>query len=108
MSLKSATRDMSTESTSSSSYTTTASARVPLFGASSVNATSQYSIWRPQMETFLMRAGCEPWDYQEVIPNWNELVIAAQEGQRQREREGMALLLQPRSSSGSTVYPSNK
>ena len=48
-------------------------ARVPLLRPKSSNP---YAAWRPQMETFMMRAGIEARDYKESIPHWAQLEAA--------------------------------
>ena len=48
-------------------------ARVPLLSVSNGSGCASYAAWRPQMETFLMRAGIEKSDYAEEIPAWREL-----------------------------------
>ena len=45
--------------------------RVPLLRP---DGDAPYSVWRPRMETFMMRVGIEPHDYNEAIPEWATLV----------------------------------
>ena len=33
-----------------------------------------YAVWRPEMETYMMRAGLETRDYKVAIPHWTEIV----------------------------------
>ena len=48
-------------------------ASLPRLCAASGQGGVHYAAWRPQMETFLMRAGIEARDYKKEIPMWKEL-----------------------------------
>ena len=70
------------------------SARVPqLGGGGSSSSGTSYAVWRPLMETFLMRAGIETSDYREEIPMWTELEKRVQQDRRANEKAAMARLL---------------
>src|SRR3954469_8914718 len=69
------------------------SRRVPLLAASAAHPGAAYAAWRPQMETYLMRAGIEGRDYKVELPQWAELEAAVQSDLVAEEEEGMALLL---------------
>lgn len=78
---------------SSSSATTAASQRVPLLASEAGHSGVHYAAWRPQMETFLMRAGIEVSDYTKEIPRWKELDALVQEQRRANEEAALAHLL---------------
>ena len=63
--------------TSSAEYggTTTRSHAVPLLRP---DGDAPYSVWRPQMETCLMRCGVQTRDYTVETKNWNALVAAVE------------------------------
>ena len=68
--------------------------KVPQLASSSgAGAGAPHALWRPQMQTFLMRQGIEPGDYAEPIPRWSELVARVQDDARAKERAAIALLL---------------
>ena len=52
-----------------------------------------YSVWRPQMETFLMRANVETRDYKEPIPGWTALVSAVESDAAAEEADALTRLL---------------
>lgn len=52
--------------------------RVPQLASASSTAGLAYSLWRPQMQTHLMRQGVEQRDYTREIPRWCALVAAVQ------------------------------
>lgn len=52
-----------------------------------------YPLWRPQMQTFLMRAGIEKRDYEEEIARWEELSNAVETDARTEEQDAVELLL---------------
>src|SRR5579875_2653339 len=64
-----------------------------LASASGAGGGLPHSLWRPQMQTFLMRAGIEERDYTEEIPQWKELCAAVQDDARAEETDAVAVLL---------------
>jgi hypothetical protein len=52
-----------------------------------------YSMWRPQMQTFLMHQGIEERDYTQEIPQWEELLKVMRADAVAREQAAFALLL---------------
>ena len=84
---------MSTDN-SDSSHSAVSSNRVPqLSGNNGGGNGSGYAVWRPLMETFLMRAGIETSDYKEEISQWLELERCVQQDRRANEKAAMAKLL---------------
>lgn len=78
-------------STSAASMNTDPTARVPLLASHAGGL--PYARWRPQMQTYLMRAGIEDEDYSEEIPQWTELVRLVQDDARTERQAAIALLL---------------
>ena len=59
-----------------SASTASVDAKVPLLASASGASGSSgapHALWRPQMQTFLMRQGIEERDYAEEIPQWAAL-----------------------------------
>jgi hypothetical protein len=52
--------------------------RVPQLASASSTAGQVYSLWRPQIQTHMMRQNIEERDYTRPIPRWRELVAAVQ------------------------------
>ena len=76
-----------------SSSATTIDARVPLLAsASGGGGGTAYSMWRPQMTTFLMRHGIETRDYSREIVEWKRLSAAAQ-ASAEAEESAIAIVL---------------
>jgi hypothetical protein len=72
-----------------------AAARVPQLASSGGGGGAHYAVWRPQMQTFLMRAGLEERDYAKAIPQWRELDAAVQADAQAADDAAVALLLSP-------------
>jgi len=69
-------------------------AKTPLLAsASGTGAGAPHALWRPQMQTFLMRHGVEERDYASEITEWVELSAAAQADAKAEEQEAIALVL---------------
>jgi transposase InsO family protein len=69
------------------SASSSSDAKVPrLAAAGGAQGGAPHSIWRPQMQTFLMRQGIEKRDYAREIPHWKELAEAVA-GDAEREEE---------------------
>ena len=69
-------------------------AKVPrLASASGSGSGAPHALWRPQMQTFLMRQGVEERDYAKEIPHWRVLSAAVQADAEAEEQEAFALLL---------------
>jgi hypothetical protein len=67
---------------------------IPLLAAASgAGHGLPYSLWRPQMQTFLMRAGIEKRDYEEKIEKWEQLCKAVETDARAEEEDDLQLLL---------------
>jgi hypothetical protein len=81
-------------------------ARVPLLAsASGTGAGAPHALWRPQMQTFLMRHGIEERDYAEEIAQWRELAAVVQASARAEEQEAINVVLGVRAASSlSTPY----
>ena len=60
-------------------------------------------MWRPQMQTFLMRAGIEERDYAREIPSWRELSAAVAADAEAEEQAAFALLLGSGASGSSSI-----
>ena len=73
--------------------------QVPRLAGGGSTAGMAHAVWRPQMQTFLMRQGIEERDYAREIPEWNELVVAVQTDAESEERTAIATLLSARGSS---------
>jgi len=69
------------------------STRVPQLASANSAAGLVYSLWRPQMQTHLMRQGVEERDYTEEIPRWLALVAAVQTDARAVEQAAIVALL---------------
>src|SRR5690242_20638513 len=79
---------------SSSSNASTMDAKIPqLASATGGSAGLPYAVWRPLMQTFLMRQGIEERDYSKEIPDWKKLVAAVASDAEEEERAAMALVL---------------
>src|SRR5438552_597563 len=69
-------------------------ARVPrLASSSSGGGGLPHAVWRPQMQTFLMRQGIEERDYTREIPQWKTLSAAVQADAEAEEQAAIAELL---------------
>ena len=82
------------------------STRVPQLASASSTAGLAYALWRPQMQTHLMRQGVEERDYAEEIAQWKTLVAAVQTDARAVERAAIATLLGSACASGKTAASS--
>lgn len=81
-------------SSSSPSPSAVVDARVPLLASASGNgAGAPHALWRPQMQTFLMRHGIEERDYAREIPQWRDLAAAVQASAEAEEQEAIKLVL---------------
>ena len=75
-------------------------AKVPLLAsASGTGAGVPHTLWRPQMQTFLMRHGIEDRDYAREIAQWRELASAVEADAEAEEQEAIRLVLAAGSSS---------
>jgi hypothetical protein len=61
--------------------------------ASSGQGGLPHSVWRPQMQTFLMRQGIEERDYSEPFPHWKEVVAAIDADEKAEEQAAIAEML---------------
>ena len=62
-------------------------AKVPLLAsASGTGAGVPHTLWRPQMQTFLMRHGIEDRDYAREIAQWRELAAAVEADAEEEEQ----------------------
>ena len=78
----------------SSSSSASVDAKTPLLAsASGSGAGAPHALWRPQMQTFLMRHGIEERDYAREIPQWRELAAAVEARAEADERDAIALVL---------------
>ena len=78
-------------------------AKVPLLAsASGTGSGVPHAVWRPQMQTFLMRHGIEERDYTEEIAQWQQLATAVASDARTAERADFAAFL-----AGSTAAASS-
>jgi hypothetical protein len=86
---------MATSSSASSAAASSAdpTTRVPQLASASSTAGLAYSLWRPQMQTFLMRQGVEDRDYTEEQSRWRVLVTAVQTDARAAERAAIEALI---------------
>jgi transposase InsO family protein len=66
---------------------------VPVLASAASTVGLTYSLWRPQMATYLMRQGIEERDYTEEIPQWQKLVSLVQADAKAEEQSAIALLL---------------
>jgi hypothetical protein len=79
-----------------SSSTSSVDAKVPLLASASGTSGSSgvpHALWRPQMQTFLMRQGIEERDYAEEIADWAALTWKAGESARLDREHAIAVLL---------------
>jgi transposase InsO family protein len=79
-----------------SSSTVSVDAKVPLLASASGTSGSSgvsHALWRPQMQTFLMRQGIEERDYAEEIPQWAALSKLAGESARVDRENAIAVIL---------------
>jgi hypothetical protein len=82
--------------TSASSPSIDPSSRIPLLASATANAASSaltYALWRPQMQTYLMRQSIEERDYTEALPRWKEMIAAVETDARDQEKAAIELLL---------------
>ena len=91
--------------TSSAEYggTTTRSHAVPLLRP---DGDTPYSVWRPQMETCLMRYGVQTRDYKTESKDWISLVASVEDAAAAEEKAAMARLSS--ASSGSSIPTTKK
>lgn len=69
-------------------------AKVPLLAsASGTGAGVPHTLWRPQMQTFLMRHGIEDRDYAREIAQWRELASTVEADAEAEEQEAIRLVL---------------
>lgn len=52
-----------------------------------------YSVWRTEMETYMMRAGIEKCEYKEAIPEWSQLIQIVEFNAANELRQAMDQLL---------------
>lgn len=79
---------------SSSSSNASSDAKIPQLASATGGSTGlPYAVWRPLMQTFLMRQGIEERDYSKEIPDWKKLVAAVASDAEEEERAAMALVL---------------
>jgi hypothetical protein len=94
-----------------SSATSSVDAKAPLLASSSGTSGSSgapHALWRPQMQTFLMRQGIEERDYASPIPAWVELSRAVQASAVAEEQDAIALVLGQAPSSLKKETPSEE
>ena len=81
-------------SMSSSSTASSTEQRVPRLASSSGKGSGlPYAIWRPQLQTFMMRQGIEERDYTKEIPQWKALVASVEEDAEAAELAAIAMVL---------------
>src|SRR6476661_6297557 len=81
-------------SSSSSSSSASVDAKTPLLAsASGSGAGVPHALWRPQMQTFLMRHGIEERDYAREIAQWRALAAAVEARAEADEEDAIALVL---------------
>jgi hypothetical protein len=68
-------------------------AKAPLLASASGGAGAPHALWRPQMQTFLMRHGIEERDYAREIAQWRALAAAVQTDAEADEQDAIALVL---------------
>lgn len=69
-------------------------AKIPLLASASGAAEgAPYTLWRPQMAAYLMRAGIQERDYAEEIVKWKDLCAAALKDEREDEQVAEMLVL---------------
>ena len=73
--------------------TTTPEMKVPHLAAASGGSGVPHALWRPQMQTFLMRHGIEERDYAREIARWSELAAAVANNAEAEEQAAIDLLL---------------
>jgi hypothetical protein len=77
-----------------SSASTSVDAKVPLLASTGGGGSgATHALWRPQMQTFLMRHGIEERDYAREIAQWKALAAAVQTDAEADEQEAIALVL---------------
>jgi hypothetical protein len=79
-----------------SASTASVDAKVPLLASASGTSGSSgvpHALWRPQMQTFLMRQGIEERDYAEEIAEWAALSRLASESARTDREHAIAVML---------------
>jgi hypothetical protein len=77
-----------------SSVSSPTESKIPrLASASSGQSGLPHSVWRPQMQTFLMRQGIEERDYSEPFPEWKAVVDAINAEERAEEQAAIAEML---------------
>ena len=64
-----------------------------LASASSAQSGLPHALWRPQMQTFLMRQGIEDRDYSEPFPEWKAVVDAINADEKAEEQAAIAEML---------------
>lgn len=78
----------------SSSASASVDAKAPqLASASGTGAGAPHALWRPQMQTFLMRHGIEERDYVREIVQWRALAAAVQANAEAEEQDAIDLIL---------------
>lgn len=77
-----------------SSLSSPTESKIPrLASASSGQSGLPHSVWRPQMQTFLMRQGIEERDYSEPFPEWKAVVDAINADEKAEEQAAIAEML---------------
>lgn len=82
---------------------TTLETKVPHLASASGGSGLPHALWRPQMQTFLMRHSIEERDYAREILRWNELAKAVNTDAEAEEQAAIDLLL----GSGTTTASSS-
>jgi hypothetical protein len=78
-------------------------AKTPLLAsASGTGAGAPHALWRPQMQTFLMRHGIEERDYAREIAQWRALAAAVEAKAEADEQDAIAVVLGAAMSSASS------
>lgn len=76
-----------------SSAVSSSDTRVPRLATASSGDGSSHALWRPQMQTFLMRAGLEERDYAKEIPRWRDLSATVEADAEAEEQAAIAAYL---------------
>lgn len=86
-----------------SASSTPADAKVPLLAsASGTGGGAPFALWRPQMQTFLMRHGIETRDYAREIAQWSALAAAVEQDAESEERAAIEMVLAASSAAASS------
>ena len=83
--------------------------KVPqLASASGSGAGVPHALWRPQMQTFLMRQGIEERDYAREITQWRQLSTVVQMDAESEEQDAIDIILGGASASSASAQPPMK